>query len=276
MVILRTADELAPYGRGVLVPTMGGLHAGHASLVRHAAQRRDRNALGPVVASVFVNPAQFEETVDFERYPRDLDADAAVLEDAGADAVFAPSPETVYPPGAALPAPPALAVAEGPGLEDRYRPGHLAGVARVLARLFDLTDPAEAVFGEKDWQQLRLAGELARALSLPLTIVPGPTVREPDGLAMSSRNRFLTNTDRTRAGAISAALRLAAAEDQPDSAERVMRAHLDAHGLVTEYAVVRDAESLRAARAGRPCRALIAARLGAVRLIDNMPWSASG
>ena len=276
MVILRTPDELAPYARGVLVPTMGGLHAGHASLVRLAAQRRDAHRLGPVIASVFVNPAQFEEPVDFERYPRDLDTDAAVLEDAGADAVFAPAPETVYPPGAALPDPPPLAVAEGPGLEDRFRPGHLRGVARVLARLFDLVSPAEAVFGEKDWQQLRLADALVRALGLPVSVVPGPTVREPGGLAMSSRNRFLTAGDRTRAEAIAAALCLAAAEDNPGSAEHAMRAHLDAHALDTEYAVVRDAETLLAPRSGRPCRALIAARLGAVRLIDNAPWPASG
>lgn len=276
MTIVRTAEELVPYHDGVLVPTMGGLHAGHAALIALAAKERDKCAGGSVVVSVFVNPKQFEESSDFDRYPRELEADADAACGAGADVVFAPDVSTVYPPGEP-PVPAALAaVAEGPGLEDRFRPGHLAGVWEVLWQLFGLVRPAAAVFGEKDWQQLRLAAALAETFGAATgagpVIIGGTTVREADGLAMSSRNRFLPAGDRVRARALSAAL--AAGGDAPDprTAEAVMRAVLDAEGLRTEYAVVRDAASLLVPRAGAPKRALIAARLGDVRLIDNAAW----
>ena len=192
------------------------------------------------------------------------------------DAVFAPDVDDVYPPDAP-PSPVVVPpVADGPALEDHYRPGHLPGVCAVLWRLFELTRPAAAVFGEKDWQQLQLARAVAQQHALvarePLEIIPAPTVREPDGLAMSSRNRFLPADDRARAAAISQSLSLAAREAEPAAAERVMRTHMEDAGLLVEYASVRDAETLLEPAAGRPARALIAARLGEVRLIDNADW----
>lgn len=271
MKILRTPEELTPFHRGALVPTMGGLHKGHLTLARAASE----TGL-PVVVSVFVNPKQFEEAVDFDRYPRDVESDAAMLEPMGVSVVFAPSVDTVYPPGAP-PSPVVVPpVADGPGLEDAYRPGHLAGVCQVLWRLFELARPAVAVFGEKDWQQLQLAravaAQIADATNEPFDILPAPTVREPDGLAMSSRNRFLPPHDRAAAAAISQALTLAGGIDDASQAEDAMRAHMEGQGLNVEYAVVRDAESLLTPAAGRPARALIAARLGEVRLIDNADW----
>ena len=271
-----TQRDLDDGAGGVLVPTMGGLHPGHVELVRLAARARDRKGLGPVIVSVFVNPKQFEESVDYERYPRDLDSDAAAIEPAGADVVFAPGVDEVYPPEQEgdAPVPP---VADGPGLEDRFRPGHLPGVCRVVWRLFELARPAAAVFGEKDWQQLQIARALAAAYAeragAPLEIVPAPTVREPDGLAMSSRNRFLPPGDRERAAAISEALAAASGFADAAEAELVMRGKLESRGLRAEYAVVRDAETLTSRPApGEAARALIAARLGEVRLIDNAPW----
>ena len=271
MKILRSPRDLAPYARAALVPTMGGLHDGHLAL---ASLAKDTGR--PVVVTVFVNPKQFEESVDFDRYPRDVESDAAMLEPLGVDAVFAPDVDDVYPPDAP-PSPVVVPpVADGPALEDHYRPGHLPGVCAVLWRLFELTRPAAAVFGEKDWQQLQLARAVAQQHALvarePLEIIPAPTVREPDGLAMSSRNRFLPADDRARAAAISQSLSLAAREAEPAAAERVMRTHMEDAGLLVEYASVRDAETLLEPAAGRPARALIAARLGEVRLIDNADW----
>jgi len=271
-----TQGDLDDCAGGVLVPTMGGLHAGHVELVKLAARARDEKGLGPVVVSVFVNPKQFEESVDFERYPRDLDADAAAVEPAGADVVFAPGVDEVYPPGVDTDAP-VPPVADGPGLEDEFRPGHLPGVCQVVWRLFELARPAAAVFGEKDWQQLQIARALAASYAEreggALEIIPAPTVREADGLAMSSRNRFLTPADRARASAISAALARASEFKDAAEAELVMRGTLESRGLEAEYAVVRDAETLMERPvAGAPARALIAARLGEVRLIDNAAW----
>lgn len=271
MRILRTPEELAPYRRGALLPTMGGLHDGHLKLAHLAGE----TGL-PTVVSVFVNPKQFEESIDFERYPREVEADAALLEPWGVDAVFAPDVETVYPPDAP-PSPVVVPlVADGPGLEDRYRPGHLEGVCQVLWRLFELARPSVAVFGEKDWQQLQLARAVAQQISDTtgdaMDILPAPTVREPDGLAMSSRNRFLPPEDRERAAAISGALRLAADVTDPEAAEHAMREHMEARALLVEYAVVRNAETLLAPQISCPARALIAARLGEVRLIDNADW----
>lgn len=271
MKVLRTPEELAPFARGALLPTMGGLHEGHLQLARLAVETG-----WPTVVSVFVNPKQFEESVDFDRYPRDVEADAAMLKPLGVEAVFAPDVETVYPPDAP-PSPVVVpSVADGPGLEDRYRPGHLEGVCQVLWRLFELARPSVAVFGEKDWQQLQLANAVAQQITEttgePLDILPAPTVREPDGLAMSSRNRFLLPEDRERAAAISQSLRIAAEINDPDLAERSMREHMESRSLLVEYAVVRDAQTLLESHDGRPARALIAARLGEVRLIDNAEW----
>lgn len=313
--ILRHEHELpGPRGpwQGVFVPTMGALHEGHASLIRQAAQiaserhaphaPNNSHAPPPVIVSIFVNPTQFNDPGDFARYPKTLDADLELCAKAGATAVFVPDVATIYPQGmhaapdhggggggGAIQLP---AVATQPGLEDALRPGHFAGVCQVVARLFELIKPAVAVFGEKDWQQLQVVRALARERGYPITIIPSQTIREPDGLAMSSRNRFIAPQDRPRAAAISQALRAADRCFTIGEAERVMRTVLEREGLEIQYAVVREAHSLlprshttpggpRAA----PMRSLIAVRLGgggsegaggagsgSVRLIDNAPW----
>lgn len=292
MRILRTIEDLNACDTvgSVLVPTMGALHDGHATLVRAGARERDASHPGRlVVVSVFVNPTQFNDRSDLARYPRTLEADVALCREAGADVVLAPNEATIYPPGGTVRVPPLPAVATRPGLEDAFRPGHFAGVCQVVARLFDLVRPGAAMFGEKDWQQLQVvramvasdAGAGAGGLGAPGVrprIVGVPTVREPDGLAMSSRNVFLKPEERTAATAISRALRDAGRIADHADAERYMRSALDAAGLRTEYAVVRLADTLMpvSGLAGKastmPMRALIAARLGAVRLIDNAPW----
>lgn len=279
MRVLRTAQELAQAvdstGPAVLVPTMGALHAGHAALIAAAAEhaRRRRIPAGAMV-TIFVNPTQFNNPADLARYPRTLKTDLEACQAAGAASVFAPTPETVYPPDAPIPVPPLPPVATEPGLEDRHRPGHFAGVAQVVRRLFDLCRPASAVFGEKDWQQLRLIAAITSRDQPQIEIIPSPTVREPDGLAMSSRNVFLTPTDRARALAISRALTTAGSAPTPTDAEADMRAVLSDAGIQPEYAVVRDAATLGPCGAG-PKRALIAAPVGPVRLIDNQPWPTS-
>jgi pantoate--beta-alanine ligase len=257
-----------------LVPTMGALHDGHGSLVRRMAGRGL-----PVVVTVFVNPTQFGPREDFARYPRTLDADVALAGRCGADAVFAPPPEVIYPAGLdaaraeadAWPLPPA---ATEPGLEDACRPGHFGGVCQVVARLLDLCMPAEAVFGEKDYQQLLVLTQLAAAGRdrwPGLRVGAAPTVREHDGLAMSSRNRYLRPEQRDQALGLVRALQVAASAQHPATAEELMRATLADHGLDVDYAAVRDAATLRPVSGfERPTRALIAARLGNVRLIDNM------
>jgi len=274
--ILRTPEELTPFHRGALVPTMGGLHKGHLTLARAASE----TGL-PVVVSVFVNPKQFEEAADFDRYPRDVESDAAMLEPMGVSVVFAPSVDTVYPPGAP-PSPVVVPpVADGPGLEDAYRPGHLAGVCQVLWRLFELARPAVAVFGEKDWQQLQLAravaAQIADATNEPLDILPAPTVREPDGLAMSSRNANLSPQDRTSAAILPRAMREAiAAIESGGNVPAILdqlRAQLTKNGFASvDYATLADADSLEplATTPASPARLLVAARIGQTRLIDNM------
>ena len=265
-----SAPDLCECG---LVPTMGALHEGHGSLVRRAAGDGR-----PVVVSIFVNPTQFGPSEDYVRYPRTLDSDCALLEPLGVAAVFVPSVEAIYPRGleaaraeaAALPLPD---VATTPRLEDACRPTHFGGVALVVGRLFDLVRPARAFFGEKDYQQLRLIEDMVasdRARYGALEIVPCPTVRERDGLAMSSRNRYLAPDEREAARALSRALQVAHSAQRVETAERLMRDTLESHGLATEYAVVRDARTLLPVTGfERPTRALIAARLGSTRLIDN-------
>lgn len=274
MRLIRTRAELDAYLRAaphlVLVPTMGALHEGHACLVAAGADLADRRGLsGGCVVSIFVNPTQFNDPGDLARYPRTLDADAQLCAAHGAACVFAPGVEVVYPPDDRPAVPPMPPQATTPGLEDRLRPGHFAGVCQVVLRLFDLLRPRAAIFGEKDWQQLQVLRAMTRAMTLPIDIVSGATVRQPDGLAMSSRNRFLNADERTRAVAVSRALRDACAAGTPALAEPAMTRTLTAAGLSPEYAVVRDADSLLAPAADRPMRALIAARLGSVRLIDN-------
>jgi len=259
------------------VPTMGALHEGHGSLVRRAAADGR-----PVVVSIFVNPTQFGPSEDYARYPRTLDSDCALLEPLGVAAVFVPSVEAIYPRGLEAARTEAAAtelpeVATRPQLEDACRPTHFGGVALVVGRLFDLVRPARAYFGEKDYQQLRLIEDMVaadRGRYGSLEIMPCPTIRERDGLAMSSRNRYLAPEHRDAALALSRALQIAHSAQRVATAERLMRDTLDAHGLETEYAVVRDARTLMPVTGfERPTRALIAVRLGSTRLIDNAPMT---
>lgn len=273
-VIEDPADLLRPELAGCgFVPTMGALHEGHGSLVTRA--RQDGR---PVVVSIFVNPTQFGPKEDYARYPRTLDSDCALLEPLGASAVFVPPVEAVYPRGLAAARDEAAAlalpdVATRPGLEDACRPTHFGGVALVVGRLFDLVKPRASYFGEKDFQQLRLVQDMVeadRAGFGDLQVVPCPTIRERDGLAMSSRNRYLSADERTAAIALSRALQVAHSAQRVSTAEELMRQTLDSFGLEIEYAVVRDARTLMpVAGFERPTRALIAARLGGTRLIDN-------
>jgi pantoate--beta-alanine ligase len=277
MKVIHDVAGLSPFHGGIFVPTMGALHEGHFTLVREAAKRSVTDASGrksPVIVSVFVNPTQFNDPKDLERYPRTLEQDAKGCDTAGADVVFAPAASVVYPPGESVPPPPLPAVATEPKLEDAHRPGHFAGVFQVVKRLFEMVQPASALFGEKDWQQLEVIAAMTREAEMAIAIVPIPTVREESGLAMSSRNVFLSPKDRERARGISRALCDASGQKTPDAAERVMRETLRAHTIDPEYAVVRDAKSLRPVTEhfSGPKRALIAARVGPVRLIDNCAW----
>ncbi len=282
MRIARTLDDLDGAPR-VLVPTMGALHEGHLSLIRIARARADRDK-ARVVVTIFVNPTQFNDPRDFERYPRDPAADAASAEAAGAHVVYAPDASEVYPEGESIPTP-ALPPPARAGLEDAHRPGHFEGVCQVVARLFRMTRPRAAVFGEKDWQQLQVVRAMVNqeADLREIEVLPGPTVREPDGLAMSSRNRLLSPVDRARAAAIPRALERARKARTPSDAERAMRAALAEADLDIDYATIRRAETLEPVtdeqfeRAGSTAlRALIAARLGPhgspIRLLDNAPW----
>lgn len=253
-------------GRRVgFVPTMGALHAGHLALVARAAAECDL-----VAASIFVNPTQFGPAEDFARYPRPLDADLEALAGAGVRWVFAPPVEAMYPPGHAT-----RIVVDGPaaGFEGAVRPGHFSGVATVVCRLF-LAVPADlAYFGAKDWQQTLVVKRMVCDLGLPIEVVVCPTVREPDGLALSSRNSYLSVADRRRAVALSESLALAAAmwpTEAPVAAiEAAMRDHLEAGGVAVDYAAIVAAESLGPACETAAAVALVAGKLGSTRLIDN-------
>lgn len=283
MDVLRTAADIAARPGGILVPTMGALHEGHAALFRLARMVADRTGRD-AIATIFVNPTQFNESSDFDHYPRDEAGDLALAEAAGLDAVVIPPVDVVYPSDDPISVPPLPQVATEPRLEDASRPGHLEGVAQVVARLFDLFAPRGAVFGEKDWQQLKLVESMVTAVRADapnrwpeLEIFAGPTEREDDGLAMSSRNRRLDAEARAAARGIPRAMQVAHAAQQPRTAEDMMRETLEMHGLTVEYAVVRDANTLMpVSDFTRPTRGLIAARVGEVRLIDNGPmtiWS---
>jgi pantoate--beta-alanine ligase len=272
MRVVHDPAELVDCAGGAFVPTMGALHEGHLALMRRAAP-----LARPLVVSIFVNPTQFGPGEDWERYPRTFDSDLQAASGAGADVVFAPDADAIYPPAGDVPVPALPAVATEPRLEDAHRPTHFAGVCQVVARLFDLVRPSVAVFGEKDYQQLLVITDLVRQEGDRwggLRIVGHPTVREADGLALSSRNRYLAPDRRDRAlglyRALGAAARAAADGASPAATERTMAAVLAGHELRTDYAVVRDARTLGPLEAfDRPARALIAARLGDVRLIDN-------
>jgi pantoate--beta-alanine ligase len=266
------ASRRAAGERVGFVPTMGALHEGHASLVRVA---RDRVGPGPVVVSVFVNPLQFGPTEDLARYPRTLDADLDVCADEGVDIVFAPSVEEVYPGGE-----PQVTIEPGPVgtvLEGRTRPGHFRGVLTVVAKLFGLVRPDVAVFGQKDYQQLTLIRRMVADLCQGVEIVGAETRREADGLAMSSRNRYLDAEQREQATALSRALRRAQAagvggvDAALDAAHHELRA---VPGIDLDYLVVTDpalAPLPAVVPPGTEGRVLIAARVGTTRLIDNMP-----
>ncbi|HVP72167.1 MAG TPA: pantoate--beta-alanine ligase, partial [Phycisphaerales bacterium] len=269
----------------VLVPTMGALHAGHLALISRARDIAGRGGGRGVVVSIFVNPTQFAPNEDFARYPRQLEEDTAICEQAGADVIFAPSVEEMYPAGKARVAdgfamPSLPEVATRPKLEDASRPTHFIGVVKVVGRLFDIVQPAQAVFGEKDYQQLRVITDMVREQQprwRDLQVIPHATVRERDGLAMSSRNAYLTSEQRKTALTLWRALSEAKQERTPAAAEDVMRVLLEEAGFEIDYAAVRDAQTLMpVVRFDRPCRALIAARIGGAegvggtRLIDNM------
>jgi pantoate--beta-alanine ligase len=253
-------------GRTVgFVPTMGALHPGHLSLVEQAARECD-----DVAVSIFVNPTQFGPGEDFQRYPRALDHDLERLAPLRVRWVFAPTEEAMYPRGAAT-----RVVVEGPasGFEGAIRPGHFSGVATVVCRLFAVVPANRAYFGAKDWQQSLVVKRMVRDLGLPIDVVVCPTVREPDGLAMSSRNAYLSADDRTRAVALFESLAEAAGAwdmgADGNAIESAMRRHLESRGIVVDYAAVADADTLGAVIAGRPAVALVAGRLGSTRLIDN-------
>jgi pantoate--beta-alanine ligase len=254
------------------VPTMGNLHVGHFSLVELARRQADR-----VVASVFVNPTQFGPGEDFARYPRTLAEDSIGLVEHNCDLLFAPSVEVMYPfgPEQAL----RIHVPEvGDTLEGAHRLGHFDGAATVVAKLFAMVEPDVAVFGQKDWQQLLVVRRLARELALPLEIVAGPIVREQDGLAMSSRNRYLDVHQRAHAPALHATLewmRESFNEGHARAAiEGAAMRRLERAGFAPDYAVVRRAEDLGVPREQERVglMALVAAKLGATRLIDNLSF----
>lgn len=254
-----------------LVPTMGNLHAGHHSLIDIARARSD-----VVVASVFVNPTQFGPNEDFTRYPRTPDADMAGLSAHGCDLLFMPAVDVLYPNGsdhAVRVSVPALDNI----LEGAIRPGHFDGVATVVAKLFNLVRPDLAVFGQKDYQQLLVIHRLTQDMGYPIEIVGAPIVRESNGLAMSSRNQYLTADERKAAGTIHATLQwigqqLATKSMSIAAVEREASLRLEAAGFVPDYTVVRRAEDLRVAEPGTTSAlvALTAARVGSTRLIDNL------
>jgi pantoate--beta-alanine ligase len=255
------------------VPTMGNLHAGHHSLVRLAREHADR-----VVASVFVNPTQFGPNEDFSRYPRTPEADASGLEQAGCEVLWLPSVETMYPYGAD-----GAVRMRVPGvtdtLEGAHRPGHFDGVATVVARLFNQIQPDVAVFGRKDYQQLAVIRHLVRDLAFPIELYAGETLREADGLAMSSRNQYLSADERPRAAEIHRVLQVMRASAQagmPHSAvEAEAQARLVAAGFMVDYVVLRKPDLTGPAEgAGGELVALVAARLGRTRLIDNLEFAA--
>ena len=254
-------------GRIGMVPTMGALHDGHLSLVHEVRRHADT-----LVVSIFVNPTQFAPNEDFDAYPRTLDAD---LEKLGgqADLVFTPTAREIYPQGFAT----TLSVG-GPsaGLESDFRPHFFSGVATVVAKLLIAASPDIAVFGEKDYQQLQVVRQMVRDLALPVTIIGAPTLREADGLALSSRNAYLSPPERVTAGQLNVILKeatLRARQGDIGAAEAWAVAALRDTGFdPVDYVAIRDAQTLAPIRAlERPARILAAARLGRTRLIDNMP-----
>ncbi|MDQ3575374.1 MAG: pantoate--beta-alanine ligase [Actinomycetota bacterium] len=243
-----------------LVPTMGAMHDGHVSLMRRAGEECD-----VVAATIFVNPLQFGPHEDLDRYPRDLERDRAMADAAGVDYLFAPTDEEMYP---RAPCTRVTVVGSDQGLEAASRPGHLEGVATVVTKLFALAGPCRAYFGEKDHEQLEVVRRLASDLSFPVQVTACPTVRAPDGLALSSRNAYLSEEERRVAPVLYRALRTGAArveagERDPAAVRRAMRAVVESEALAElDYAETRQGE--------QEWRLFVAARVGTTRLIDNV------
>lgn len=282
MEVLSSLDDLRRYRAGLaalgvtcgLVPTMGALHEGHLQLVDRCRDLADRG-----VVSIFVNPTQFGPNEDFDRYPRTLDADLRLCEARGVDAVFLPAVTDVYPPDvvAVQVEVPTLSA----DLEGAIRPGHFAGVCRVVAKLLCAVAPQVAVFGQKDYQQLCVVRALVADLMMPVRIEALPTVREPGGLALSSRNRYLDGEQRQQALGLYKALQIARtlveeqAAVEPEAVEAAMREVMASHQMQVDYAVLRHPRTLATLDVIEPALtggvvALVAARLGQVRLIDNL------
>lgn len=280
MQVCRTIDECrlvrSQLGRVAFVPTMGALHEGHLSLMHRARELADH-----VVVSIFVNPTQFAPHEDFDRYPRPIESDLAKCLGAGVDMVFNPPVEQLYPPGAldVTVEVPAL----GRILEGEHRPQFFGGVCHVVAKLFQIVQPQVACFGQKDYQQLKVIEAMVRGLCMPVQIEGCPTRREPDGLAMSSRNVYLDAAQRQRGLSLSRALAggaqaIRSAQRNSDVIESLMKDIMRGGGVEVDYAVVRDAQTLLPLGAGwgdGPVVLLVAGRVGAVRLIDNQVVSRS-
>ncbi|QJR14031.1 pantoate--beta-alanine ligase [Usitatibacter palustris] len=272
MDVLHTVAELRDRLRGeravVLVPTMGGLHEGHVSLVKEARKHGDC-----VVTSVFVNRLQFEPGGDFDRYPRTLENDCRMLEAAGCDVVFAPDERQMYPePQEMVVMPPKVAAT----LEGEFRPGHFQGVATVVAKLFNIVAPHTAIFGLKDFQQCHVVRALEKQLNFGIRIVGAPTIRDPDGLAMSSRNAYLTREERAQAAALQQNLRRIKAlveggRRDYDALVQGVVSDLTAAGWRVDYVAVRNRSALAVPGPGdKDLVILAAAWLGKTRLIDNL------
>lgn len=279
MQLIRDPSDLQSYHGAAFVPTMGSLHDGHLSLMRRAKKLAEKT-----VISIFINPTQFGPDEDYLKYPSTLDADLAAAERVGVDVVFVPTVETIYPNGIEpcdikLPD-----VAIKPQLEDTHRPEHFSGVCQVVAKLFDLIQPSVAVFGEKDYQQLLVIKQMVKDYQdrwPGLYIEPHPTAREDDGLAMSTRNTFLTKEQRTIACEVYQRLcwaQYAQAQEKISvgETEKVITNLLEYVGFVVDYAVIRSADTLMSVSTfDQPTRALAAVRLGEVRLIDNIAINAN-
>lgn len=272
MIIARTLEDLhhalPALGKTGFVPTMGALHEGHLALVAAAKQA----GLTPT-ASVFVNPTQFGPKEDLSRYPRDEAGDIEKLEKAGCALVWMPEVGTMYPPGECT-----VIHVGGPSQqwEGTQRHGHFNGVATVVAKLFGQMRPHAAFFGEKDWQQLQVVRRMVTDLCLAVEIVAVPTLRAPDGLALSSRNAYLSAAERAKAPKLYAALRTAAdairGGQEPATVLHLARRSLAASGMIPDYVALVQAETLEAiAQLTPPARLIAAARLGTVRLLDNLP-----
>lgn len=268
--LFRATDQLRSSGNTVaLVPTMGALHDGHLTLVEHARRKADR-----VIVSIFVNPAQFAPHEDFNSYPRTLKSDVAKLASAGVDLVWAPNAAAMYPEGYV-----SRIGLDGPavaGLEDTFRPHFFGGVATVVGKLFNQCRPDFALFGEKDYQQLKVVTRMAKDLDMRVKVIGVPTVREKDGLAMSSRNAYLSPEERQTATTLIRAMKAAAA--QIKSGGRIAPAlntaakAITKAGFALDYLEVRHAESLAPVKSAKdgPLRMLVAAKIGRTRLIDNI------